>query len=126
MFLSAFSDEATLARIKALGAIAYLVKPLDIRQIVPAVEAAFASQQTRQRDAVVPPGGVATTEPADAQVLSQVTAIAVGIAMHRFSLNRQQALERLRKLAAHERLTLDEQARRFVAALETLSAPNVL
>lgn len=126
MFLSAFSDEETLARIKELGAIAYLVKPLDIRQIVPAVEAAFANQQTRQRDAAPPAPGAAEAEPADAQVLSQVTAIAVGIAMHRFSLNRQQALERLRKLAAHERLTLDEQARRFVGALETLSAPGSL
>ena len=42
MFLSAFSDEDTVAQVKALGAVAYLVKPLDIRQIVPAVEAAFA------------------------------------------------------------------------------------
>ena len=35
MFLSAFSDEATVAQVKALGAIAYLIKPLDITQIVP-------------------------------------------------------------------------------------------
>ena len=42
MFLSAFSDEATLAQVKALGALAYLVKPLDVGQIVPSVEAAFA------------------------------------------------------------------------------------
>ena len=42
MFLSAFSDEQTVAQVKALGAVAYLVKPLDIKQIVPAVEAAFA------------------------------------------------------------------------------------
>jgi len=42
MFLSAFTDEETLKQVKALGAVAYLVKPLDIRQIVPAVEEAFA------------------------------------------------------------------------------------
>ena len=47
MFLSAFSDEATVAQVKALGALAYLVKPLDVGQIVPSVEAAFA----RLRDA---------------------------------------------------------------------------
>ncbi|MEO8079240.1 MAG: response regulator, partial [Caldimonas sp.] len=35
MFLSAFSDDDTVAKVKALGAVAYLVKPLDIRQIVP-------------------------------------------------------------------------------------------
>ena len=37
MFLSAFADEATVAKVKELGALAYLVKPLDIHQIVPAV-----------------------------------------------------------------------------------------
>ena len=44
MFLSAFSDDATIAQVKALGAVTYLVKPLDVQQIVPAVEAAFASR----------------------------------------------------------------------------------
>jgi CheY-like chemotaxis protein len=43
MFLSAFADDETVAQVKALGAVAYLVKPLDIRQIVPAVQAAFVS-----------------------------------------------------------------------------------
>ena len=47
MFLSAFSDEQTGAQVKALGAVAYLVKPLDIKQIVPAVEAAFAQIETQ-------------------------------------------------------------------------------
>ena len=42
MFLSAFSDDETVKQVKELGAVAYLVKPLDIRQIVPAVAAAFA------------------------------------------------------------------------------------
>ena len=56
MFLSAFSDEETVAQVEALGAVAYLVKPLDIRQIVPAVEAAFANLEAarRQPDEPVP------------------------------------------------------------------------
>ena len=55
MFLSAFSDERTVEQVKALGAVAYLVKPLDVGQIVPTVEAAFATIArlvTRQRIAV--------------------------------------------------------------------------
>ncbi|MFN3415169.1 MAG: response regulator [Caldimonas sp.] len=122
MFLSAFSDDATLEKVKALGAVAYLVKPLDIRQIVPAVEAAFAHQQSRQAEPLRPandPGG-----PGGDEALEQVVALAVGIAMHRFSLDRRQALERLRRQALHDGLSLDEQARRFVCALETLSAPG--
>ena len=54
MFLSAFSDEETLAQVKALGAVAYLVKPLDIRQIVPAVEAAFANLAARRTESGTP------------------------------------------------------------------------
>jgi DNA-binding response OmpR family regulator len=116
MFLSAFSDDETLAKIKALGAVAYLVKPLDIRQIVPAVEAAFANQRREPAPEPAPAP--------EADVQDQVVAIAVGIAMHRFSLNRAQALERLSRIAAQERLSLEEQSRRFVTALETLSAPG--
>src|SRR3989344_3684729 len=48
MFLSAFADEATIKQVKALGALTYLVKPLDIQQIVPAVEAAFANRPNQQ------------------------------------------------------------------------------
>ena len=109
---------ARLEKVKELGAVAYLVKPLDIRQIVPAVEAAFAS---RAQPAPVPaPEAVAD----GSEALEQVTAIAVGIAMHRYSLTRAQALERLRRQAAQDKLSLEEQSRRFVAALETLSAPS--
>ena len=42
VFLSAFSDEATLARGRALGAAASLTKPLDIGQILPVVEAVLS------------------------------------------------------------------------------------
>src|SRR5574337_654690 len=41
MFLSAFSDAETVAQVEALGAVAYMVKPLDVGQIVPTVELAF-------------------------------------------------------------------------------------
>jgi response regulator NasT len=41
MFLSAFNDERIVRQAVEFGALAYLVKPLDVRQIVPAVEAAL-------------------------------------------------------------------------------------
>ena len=55
MFLSAFSDEETVAQVEALGAVAYLVKPLDIRRLVPAVEAAFADLRAGRSEAREPP-----------------------------------------------------------------------
>ena len=54
MFLSAFFDEQTAAQVKALGAVAYLVKPLDIGQILPVVAAAFAQLRTRPAAAAPP------------------------------------------------------------------------
>ena len=41
-------DDATVAQVKALGAVAYLVKPLDIAQIVPTVEAALTTVRARK------------------------------------------------------------------------------
>ncbi len=114
MFLSAFSDDATVAQVKALGAVAYLVKPLDIRQIVPAVEAALG-QAGRRAPAPPPPAAAADA------ALAPGVAMAVGVLMHRYSLARGQALERLQRLARNENRPLAEQAERVLQAVELLS-----
>lgn len=125
MFLSAFSDDATVAQVKELGAVAYLVKPLDIHQIVPTVEAAFSNLRARPTGG---PGGSpspahTTQERASAsnEPLSHVVSIAMGIVMHRYSLSRAQALERLRKIAAAQSQTLESHAEKLIEAQETLS-----
>ncbi len=120
MFLSAFSDDATLAQVKALGAVAYLVKPLDIRQIVPAVEAAFANIGARRADAGALPAREAPAPGSDAP-LEPVVAMAIGVLMHRYSLARGPARERLLRLADAEQRSLAEQAERLLAAVELLS-----
>jgi len=89
MFLSAFADEDTVNQVKALGAVAYLVKPLDIHQIVPAVEAAFA--QTRERQPRPAESVVAVASNPALELVS----VAVGVLMHRYSLSRGEALIRL-------------------------------
>jgi DNA-binding response OmpR family regulator len=129
MFLSAFADEATVAKVKELGAVAYLVKPLDISQIVPAVEAAFA----RSTSGSTTPGPAASAAPAamaeafeapSELPLLDVTALAVGVLMHRYSLPRDEALARLMSLASADAHSLPEQARRVVDALELLARPG--
>ena len=114
MFLSAFSDESTLATVKSLGALAYLVKPLDVGQIVPAVEAAFG----RLREVVATSVAVA---PGPADPLSDPIPLAVGVLMHRYSLSRHEALRRLQKLAEEQKLPLPAQAQRLLAAVEELA-----
>ncbi|RZS57252.1 response regulator receiver and ANTAR domain protein [Sphaerotilus mobilis] len=125
MFLSAFSDEATVNQIKALGALAYLVKPLDVAQIVPAVEAAFA--QARERAGLVAPSPAAAPAPvAPLNPLEQHVPMAVGILMHRYSLSPDAALQRLRKLAEREGRAIEASAKAMVQALEQLAAPGDL
>lgn len=120
MFLSAFADEATLAQVKALGAVAYLVKPLDIREIVPAVEAAFAGIEARRAAAVA---GAASPAPQPLSLETPV-ALAVGVLMHRYSLSRVTALERLQRLAQAENRSLADQAERLLQAVELLGLPS--
>jgi response regulator NasT len=121
MFLSAFSDEETVAQVEALGAVAYLVKPLDIRQIVPAVEAAFAhleADRSEARAGNAPPHHLAA---ASNDPLPTVVAMAAGVLMHRHSLKRDEALERLGRLAAADGVGLAEQAELMLAAVERLA-----
>ena len=119
MFLSAFSDEQTVEQVKQLGAIAYLVKPLDIGQIVPTVEAAFAT--VAQRNGTPLPAAVPVA-PASNDDTADLVPLAVGILMHRYSLSRREARERLGKLASGEGRSLQVQAQRLVEAVELLSA----
>lgn len=115
MFLSAFADEATLATVKSLGALAYLIKPLEVGQIVPAVEAAFG----RLRAAPTPPAAVPALAPGD--VLADAVPLAVGVLMHRYSLSRSDALRRLERLAEEQKLALPAQAERLLLAVEELA-----
>nr|WP_255370255.1 response regulator [Roseateles sp. YR242] len=117
MFLSAFADEATVAKVKELGALAYLIKPLDIHQIVPAVEAAFANRPARDTTAPTTP-----FTPVESQASLQVVeAMALGILMHRYSLTRAQALARLERMANEQKIAPADQAQRLVEAVEQLA-----
>jgi len=135
MFLSAFADGATLAQVKALGAVNYLIKPLDVQQIVPAVEAAFASRGLGPHKPAAEGAATAGHEDSgtnqrspteasatEASPLDQTVALAMGIAMHRHSLSAAQALSRLQQQADQEKRTLAELAGRVVHAQEVLSS----
>ena len=130
MFLSAFADEATVQQVRALGAVAYLVKPLDIGQIVPAVEAAFANLPTRSglpaaRAAAPVAAAPAPAAPADSTSPGfDLVSMAVGVLMHRYSLPRRDALSRLTRLAADEGRPLVDQAGRLIDAVELLAKPG--
>ena len=120
MFLSAFADEATLAKVQELGALAYLIKPLDVGQIVPSVEAAFA----RLRSSAPARAAAAAPEvppAAPGEVLADPVPLAVGVLMHRHSLPRAEAWRRLARLAEEHRISAAAQAERLLGAVEELA-----
>jgi DNA-binding response OmpR family regulator len=119
MFLSAFSDEATVKQVKALGAVAYLIKPLDIGQIVPAVEAALA--QVSKQPPAAPRAASTAAAATDIDTLPTVVAMAVGVLMHRHGIDRVAALTRLNRMAEDQGHAPAAQAQALLNALEALA-----
>jgi two-component system, response regulator PdtaR len=141
MFLSAFADAPTRAKVEALGALAYLVKPLDVGTIVPTVDGVIerlrrgpgAAVDGAAQAAVAPAGGVAgpamaaaaaAVAPGAAGTADALVPVAIGSLMHRFSLTRAQAAARLRQQAADKGLAPEAQAARLVEAIEELAGPG--
>jgi two-component system, response regulator PdtaR len=139
MFLSAFADEQTQQQVEALGALDYLVKPLDVEQIVPRVASVLARLAAGEVDATptaaaaavaspigpvgqtVPKVAVAVTPIAVADPCADTVALAVGVLMHRHSLGRQAAWQQLQRLAAQQGVSADAQAERLLGAVEELA-----
>jgi response regulator NasT len=114
MFLSAFADEDTAAKVKALGAVDYLVKPLEVRQILPAVEAALATLSQRHATAEALP----RTPPG---TMTPIVAMAVGVVMQCHGLARGVALDRLQRLALEDGHSVEQAAQRVLDAAELLA-----
>ncbi|MEF7613080.1 response regulator [Aquincola sp. MAHUQ-54] len=121
MFLSAFSDDQTARQVEALGAVAYLVKPLDIGQILPTVDAAFARLRRAEPPRAASAAAVPERPREGGDPLGDVVALAAGVLMHRYSLSRTQALERLQRQAQAENRSLPAYAERVVDAVELLA-----
>ncbi|HYA66653.1 MAG TPA: response regulator [Burkholderiaceae bacterium] len=112
LFLSAFNDSATIEEANRLGALGYLVKPLDVKQIVPAVRAALA--QTATRSAPASAGGM-TRGARDEQV-------AIGILMERLRLDYDHALDALRNQARLEGASVEALSTSMVEAANRLNS----
>jgi response regulator NasT len=130
MFLSAFADEATLAQVQALGAVDSLIKPLDVGQIVPSVDAAFARLRSGGAPAAAPAAAPLppTVDSVATALTNSVTnplinpvPLAVGVLMHRHSLSRNDAWRRLQRMAADQKMSLQAQSERLLSAVEELA-----
>ncbi|HET7773623.1 MAG TPA: response regulator [Burkholderiaceae bacterium] len=110
MFLSAFADQELVNRASELGALSYLVKPLDISQVVPAVRAALSR-----------PKAEAGTKTTDMPARSDAVHLATGILMERYRLRLADAQERLLRAAERSGKSADDYAASLIDSVESLA-----
>lgn len=115
IFLTAYGEEDIVRQAIEHGALGYLVKPVDIPQLIPAIEAAMARaseiwalRQTEQ-------------QLQNALNENREVSMAVGLLMERRRISRQQAFETLRGTARTQRRKIGEVAGDIVSAAELLN-----
>ena len=115
MYLSAYGQADIVTQAAEQGALGYLVKPLEIAQILPAVETALsrAAEIRNLRDKE----GQLTTALAGSREVS----MAVGLLMERHHLGRDEAFEALRSRARAGRRALPDVAREVLESSEKLN-----
>jgi AmiR/NasT family two-component response regulator len=114
LYLSAYGDREAVDNALEEGALGYLVKPLDIQQIVPSIEAALVRARDLRK--------LRETEAQLSAALSGTREIsmAVGLLMMRDRLNREDAFEVLRANARAQRRTVVEIAKELLGSAEKL------
>jgi response regulator NasT len=117
MMLSAYSEAQIVEHATACGALGYAVKPLDIPQLIPAIEAALARanelqdlRETRQQ----------LQKALDAE---RNISVATGIFMMQHGLKRGDAFNLMRDAARKQRRKLADVADDIVGAREAPDAP---
>jgi len=116
LMLSAHDDGPTVKEAVALGVSGYLVKPIEVNQLVPSIEAAlarFTEVSALMKDGAGLREGVER---------NRVISIAVGIVMERAGLTADTAFESLRKLAREQRRALRDVAQDLVNAVSTVNS----
>jgi two-component system, response regulator PdtaR len=112
MFLSAFGDSDIVDEAMKMGALGYLVKPVDVRQIVPAVRAALSRSGDEK----------ATQASKPSSEIGRDELVAIGILMERLRLDYERALEKLRAQAKSEGKQVAELATTMVEAANRLNS----
>ena len=117
MFLTAYSDDEVVRQATEEGALGYLVKPVDVAQVAPALRTALA----RAHDlATLRANG---DQMQQALTQNRETSMAIGLVMGHYHFTRDQAFEALRTHARSQRRKVEEVATELLAAAEQLSLP---
>lgn len=116
LYLTAYGQADIVAQAAVHGALGYLVKPLDISQILPAIETAL-SRAAEMKVLREKEGQLST-----ALAGSREVSIAIGLLMERHHVDRDEAFETLRARARSERCPLAAVARDIVESSEKLNS----
>ena len=118
IFLSAYGDREVVQLAVQEGALAYLVKPVDIPQIIPTIEAALA------RAAELSELRQTTDNLGSALKGNRETSMAVGLIMERYRISQEIAFKILRNYARSERIKVNQLAANLINAAEDLNIPH--
>ena len=110
LVFSAYGDSEFVSQAAALGALAYLVKPLDVAQLIPVIETALVRAGEMDTMRSINDGLQAALD-ADRDI-----SVAVGLSMAYHRLNREQAFDLLRQSARAQRRKLLDVARQLIAS----------
>jgi response regulator NasT len=110
ILLTATADAHVVEQATQDGALGYVVKPVDVPQLVPAIEAALARSSDLQ-DFRMTQGQLQAALDADRDIN-----VAIGIVMVRQQLGRSAAFDQLRKTSRARRLKLSALASELIVA----------
>jgi response regulator NasT len=115
ILLTAYSDQDIISRANEAGAMGYLVKPVHINQLIPAIETAI-SRANYQKDLFEKKDQLQTALDSD-----RTLSVAIGIMMVQFQVGRETAIKLLRKHSRIKNIKLHELASVVIKARETLN-----
>lgn len=108
LFLSAFNDAETVNAAVELGALGYLVKPLDVLQVLPSIRTAL------QRAAELKQLYKSELDLGIALKTSRNISMAIGLLMQRFGSNSDETFEALRVYCRSQRKRMSDVAEQVV------------
>lgn len=118
LLLTAYSDHDMVKQAADLGALGYLVKPVDMPQLIPAIEAALARAQDLKK---LQETGRQLQSALDAD---RSVSVAIGITMMQYRVGYDDAFNLLRTTARRQQRKLADLAAEIIKAGETLNLGN--
>jgi response regulator NasT len=116
VFLSAYGDDNIVNAAVELGAMAYLVKPIDPAKLVPTIRTVI------QRHTEIAALKGQSAQLSSALKATRATSIVVGLLMERLRLSEKQAYERLRQHCRSQNRKVTDVAADILSAAEMLNS----